>query len=265
MNISHVKKNRKVLSFLIVTGMTALLNCVFPASTFAGQGEDLFALGNQAYSEGKYDKAVSCYKGAIEREGYSASLLYNMANAYYQKKDIGLAILNYERALFLDPGNADIKANLRLAQKDFGLISEEARGWQRFFDLLNLNWWSLLASSALGAFSLLFLLKGMRPGILRGASPKLATIVCLTVFMFSGTGVTVQYRNLSRAVVTQDDARLLVSPFDSAFSSESIKGGKIVRMAKSYKDYVLVEGLNGKSGWVQKNAIAPIVPYGDYS
>ena len=261
MNMTNIK-NDKILSFLIFTGIIALLSCVSLTSVSAGQGNDQFALGNEAYAEGKYDEALSFYKGAIRQEGYSASLLYNMANAYYQKKDVGQAILHYERALYLDPGNADIQANLGLARKDFGLISEPAPDWQRFFDMLNLNWWAILASGAFGAFSLLYLLRGIRPGILKGAPFKVLTTVCLLCFMAGGTGVAMQYKNMSRGVVIRDNARLLVSPFDSASSSASIKDGKIVRIAKTYRGYLLVEGVNGKSGWIKRNAVEPVVPYG---
>ncbi|MCJ7686065.1 MAG: tetratricopeptide repeat protein [Desulfobacteraceae bacterium] len=255
-------KNAKIFSCLIVTGIIALLSYVSLTSVSAGQGDDQFALGNEAYAEGKYDEALSFYKGAIKQEGYSASLLYNMANAYYQKKDVGQAILHYERALYLDPGNADIQANLGLARKDFGLIAEPAPDWQRFFHMLNLNWWAIFASGAFGAFSLLYLLRGIRPGILKGAPIKILTTVCLLCFMAGGTGVAMQYKNMSRGVVIRDNARLLVSPFDSASSSASIKDGKIVRIAKTYRGYLLVEGVNGKSGWIKRNAVEPVVPYG---
>ena len=242
------------------TGTLALLICLFPVIAESGQGNDLFAGGNQAYAEGKHDEAISYYKAVIEQEGYSASLLYNMASAYYQKKDVGQAILNYERALYLDPKNADIQANLRLAREDFGLISEPAPMWQRAFSILNLNWWTLLASGALGAFSFLYLIRGIRPGFLMGSSFRLVATACLLFFMVSGTGIFMQYRNINSGVVTRNGAHLLVSPFDSAASSSSIKNGKVVQMARTYKDYVLVKGLNGKSGWIQKDAIEPVVP-----
>ena len=261
MNITNMKNN-KILSFLIVTGIIALLSCVSLTNAWAVKGEDKFDLGNVAYAEGKYDEALSFYKGAIKQEGYSASLLYNMANAYYQKKDVGQAILHYERALYLDPGNADIQANLGLARKDFGLIAKPVPDWQRFFNMLNLNWWAMIVSGTFGVFSLIYLLRGIRPGILKGAPSRILTTFCLLCFMAGGTGIAVQYRNISRGVVIKDDAHLLVSPFDAASSSESIKDGKIVRIAKTYKGYLLVEGPNGKSGWIKRSAVESVVPSG---
>ncbi len=244
----------------------AFLICVSSSGAVAGQGDDLFALGNQAYAEGKYDEALSCYQKVIEQTGYSATLLYNMANAYYQKKDVGQAILHYERGLYLDPGNADIRANLALARKDFGLVSDPPPKWQQFFDLLNLNGWAMVVSGAFGVFSLLFLLRGIRPKIFQGAAFRTVTVVCLLFLMAGGAGVTVQYRNACRGVVTRDHARLLVSPFDSAAScSTSLKDGKMVRMTKTYGDYVLVKGQNGQSGWIKRDAVQPVIPSGNYS
>jgi tetratricopeptide (TPR) repeat protein len=264
MNLTNVK-NITILSFLIVTGMVALLSCVSFTSALAGQGYDQFALGNEAYAEGKYDEALSYYKGVLKQEGYSAALLYNMANAYYQKKDVGQAILHYERALYLDPGNTDIQANLGLARRNSGLVSGPTPDWQRFFDLLNLNRWAILASGAFGVFSLLYLLRGIRPGILKRAFFKALTVVCLLCFMAGGTGAAMHYKNINRGVVIKDNAHLLVSPFDSASSSASIKDGKIVRIAKTYRGYLLVEGVNGKSGWIERSAVEPVVPFGERS
>ena len=263
MDILHAKRS-KGLSFLMVAGMAAFLLCVSSTEVLPDQGEGLFALGNQAYAGDKYDEALSFYKRVIEQEGYSASLLYNMANAYYQKKEVGQAILHYERALYLDPGNADIRANLARARRDFGLVSDPAPKWQQSFDLFNLNRWVILASGAFGIFSLLFLLRGIRPAIIRGPIFKTVTVASLLILVAGGMGATLQYRNLARGVVTQDHVPLLVSPFDAAASSASITDGKIVRMAETYGDYVFVKGENGQSGWIKKNAIEPVVPSREY-
>jgi len=264
MNMANMK-NGEIYSFLVVTGIIALLICVSLSSAWEGLGEDPFALGNEAYAEGKYDKALSFYKGAINQKGYSASLLYNMANTYYQKKDVGQAILHYERALYLDPGNVDIQANLSLARKNFGLIAEPVPDWQRIFHILNLNWWAMIASGAFGMFSLIYLLRGIRPGILKGAPFKILTTVCLLCFMAGGTGIAMQYRHITLGVIIKDNAHLLVSPFDSASSSASIKDGKIVRIAKTYRGYVLVEEDNGKSGWIKRDVVESVVPSGKRS
>ena len=44
------------------------------------------------------------------------NVYYNLGNSYYKIGEIAKAVLNYERALLLQPGNADIRANLEVAR-----------------------------------------------------------------------------------------------------------------------------------------------------
>lgn len=70
---------------------------------------------DSAYSSGRYSEAVELYKGVIASEGTSAQLLYNLGNACVRSGVPGDAVLYYERALRLDPGNDDVRNNLDYA------------------------------------------------------------------------------------------------------------------------------------------------------
>ena len=85
------------------------------------------------------------------------------------KKKIGQAILNYERALYLDPENADIKANLALARKNFGLVPNPARAFlEGVFHPPSPQRMDMDGGHRLSApFSLTMLLNGIRPGLLK--------------------------------------------------------------------------------------------------
>ena len=72
---------------------------------------------DDAYEMKHYDKAISIYEALIKEEGATKQLYYNLGNAYYRANEIGKAILNYERALRLDPTDEDAKANLEFAQE----------------------------------------------------------------------------------------------------------------------------------------------------
>lgn len=75
------------------------------------------ALQNPEVAEDLYIKSINAYRFLIEEKAYKNSQLYNnLANAYFMHGEAGLAILNYHRALRLDPTNADISHNLRYAQ-----------------------------------------------------------------------------------------------------------------------------------------------------
>lgn len=246
---------------LVLPAAVAILVLLFltlPLKACAMEHEDLFALGNQACAAGKYNEAIAHYKKVMETGGVSASLFYNMANAYYQKKDAGQTILNYERALFLDPRDVDVRANLRMAQKDFGLIAEPVPVWQKFLNITNMNKWAWIASAAFALFGFLFLINGIRPVLIPPAPFRVIAGTILVLFAVSTAALVLQYRNLDLGVVTGDSARLRVSPFDAASSPTDIKTGTVVRMTKKYGDYVFIEEPKGKSGWADKNAVEAI-------
>ena len=266
MDILKNHKHVSILIFPLVLGMMTLLSLTGktgaqgPAGLANGKSLDIFALGNEAYAKGDYDRAINRYQRALDRQGYTASLFYNLGNAYYMKNDIGQSILNYERALYLDPGNAHIERNLALARKNFGLATPHQASWKAFFNGLTLNGWTWTAAIALCAFSLMVFVNGIRPGFLRGGTPKMMLFVCCLLFMAAGTGMILQYPNLNRGVIIADNTRLRVSPFDSAAESGAVKNGKVVQLAKTYEGYILIDGDRGQSGWIPGDAVKAILP-----
>lgn len=74
--------------------------------------EGTAADAGRLYKEGKYAEAASVYNSIIEKEGFSAELLYNLGNTYVKAGDVGNAVICYEKALKLDPNDSRIKNNL---------------------------------------------------------------------------------------------------------------------------------------------------------
>ncbi|MDR2147103.1 MAG: tetratricopeptide repeat protein [Tannerella sp.] len=70
-----------------------------------------------AYSSEQYDKAAEIYESVLKNYGDSYELFYNLGNAYYKSNKTASAILNYERALLLKPGDGDIRFNLEMAKQ----------------------------------------------------------------------------------------------------------------------------------------------------
>lgn len=71
---------------------------------------------DSAYINNDFAGAVEMYEAILTTEGEAADIYYNLGNSYYKMDNIAKAILNYERALVLNPGDGDIRFNLELAQ-----------------------------------------------------------------------------------------------------------------------------------------------------
>ena len=83
---------------------------------FGQSPEDLFREGNSAYNQGDYSRAISYYDSIASQGVHSAELYFNLANAHYKRNAVAPSILNYEKALLLDPDNAQVLNNLAFAQ-----------------------------------------------------------------------------------------------------------------------------------------------------
>ena len=79
--------------------------------------EEAIKEAETAYTQEDYGKAIELYETILMSNGASAEIYYNLGNAYYRANKIAPAILNYERALVLDPGDADTRFNLQIAKQ----------------------------------------------------------------------------------------------------------------------------------------------------
>lgn len=71
----------------------------------------------EAYAKENYAQAVELYESVLKSYGESAVVYYNLGNAYYKAGRVAPAILNYERALLLNPGDSDTRFNLQVARQ----------------------------------------------------------------------------------------------------------------------------------------------------
>jgi tetratricopeptide (TPR) repeat protein len=112
--------------------------------------EELAAQADSAYSKDSYAQAEALYLQALKAGGSSSTLFYNLGNAYYRQGNLGKAIVNYERALKLDPTNSDARANLefvnsKITDKQIDNGSYMYSLWERLVGLFTANTWAVLS------------------------------------------------------------------------------------------------------------------------
>lgn len=92
--------------------MKHFLLTLFVAATALCSRANIVAEADSAYMADDFLTAASLYQAAIDSLGPSAERYYNLGNAYYRAGQLGKSIVNYERALRLQPTNDDIRENL---------------------------------------------------------------------------------------------------------------------------------------------------------
>lgn len=73
-------------------------------------------MADSAYQKNDYQLAIEMYETILKQKGVSAAIYYNLGNSYYKSDKIAKAIINYERALLLNPDDKDIRFNLDMAK-----------------------------------------------------------------------------------------------------------------------------------------------------
>ncbi|MDE5573776.1 MAG: tetratricopeptide repeat protein, partial [Muribaculaceae bacterium] len=113
---------------------------------------DLIQEADQAYLDDDFENALELYLQSAEEDGTSSNLYYNIGNCYYRLDMPGKAIVNYERALKLDPSNKDAATNLafvnsRIIDKPVDNLSLSEKIGQRVVNTFSADAWAWITFS----------------------------------------------------------------------------------------------------------------------
>ncbi len=249
-----------------------LLLCAVLAVAASGPGvvpvfaqEEIVARGNQAYQDGDWEAAMNAY-AAVRDAGYtSAGLEYNLGNAWFKSGSLGRAILHWERAAVLAPGDPDIRANLELARS---LTADAVEPLPEFWLFSVLSWWVgllprgvLLATVAVGWIGLAGGLVGRilsRGDLGRRFGGWTAAVGAVLVVLF-GTNLTIRELGLGRAeraVILAEAVAVRSAPAqDDDLTLFEVHEGTRVRLDQRAGEWVEVVLDDGKVGWVPLSAM----------
>ena len=260
---------KKCVSAAPAATLLALL-LLLPLSAGAAESypDSLWKAGVEAYSASQWRQAVSDWSDLAATGLRSKELYYNLGNAYFKAGEIAPAILNYERALRLDPSDSDVRYNLEFARAQTQDRIDEVpefilKTWTRKLSyLLSSNAWAglslFLLALTLGLI-LLFLLgptvNARRTGFFTGIVTLLLTLMC---WGFA--------RSLKTAAERHDDAIVMraVSSVTSSPSSDAAKSlfilheGTKVKVLDEVSGYTDIELADGRRGWISSADIERI-------
>ena len=259
--IEETMKKKKKMSG--TSGLLLLLLLVLPLGASAVTKTE----ADSAYVRGQYQQAIKSYEQLL-KNGASAELYYNLGNSYYRSENVTQAVLNYERALLLSPGDRDIRFNLQLARsKTIDKIVPESEmffvtWYHSLVNLMSVDGWArtALVSFVLAiALSLVYLFSGQ---ILLRKIGFFAGITMLVLFVLSNIFASQQ----KEALIHRKGA-IVISPSITVKSTPALngtdlfilhEGTKVTITDNTMKGWKEIRIADGKEGWIESNKIEVI-------
>ena len=224
-------------------------------------------LADSAYAAGNYITAAAIYEQLLA-DGESSVLYYNLGNAYFKSDDIARSILNYERALLLDPSNDDIRFNLELANSK--AVDRTGETTELFFvrwfhnlaNLMTIDTWSIVA---IATFLLFILTLALFIFSRRGSVKKTGFTMAVIFLLLAILSLSVAAGQKKRLTVR--DNAIVMSPSVVVRSTPSNAGTELFVLHEGRKVHIKDDAMNewkeieledGNIGWIDASAIERI-------
>lgn len=245
-------------------GKTLLwLLLILCSSSFANAG---IKEAETAYAKGDYSSAIAQYNGVIDSLGSSAPLLADLGNAYVKAGDYGRAMIAYQRALIIDPGNSLAGKNVKyldyrveennrseLRGKKLSVEPDQPSFFQSIKDAVcrgvASNTWATWGAICFVAFVVCLAMYIFCPVVLAkkigffAGFILLGISILLVVFSFSAASAADSH---DRGVVTAYKVNLLTHPSLSAKKNPcALTRGTMMRVLDTEKNQ------NGEIQWVK--------------
>lgn len=229
-----------------------------------GQDQDNFDKATTLYQKGDYTQAAAVYSSILKSGKESSALYYNLGNTYYKLNNVPESIYYYEKALQLDPENADAKNNLIFAnQMKVDAITPLPKTWVRqlsdgIVGLFSAHTWAVLSIIGVFAFVLSFLLYYF---VERTALKRTFFSLMLAFLFFAIGSYTLAHFCHKQVSQTQYailfDKTVRVFSEANAYSSEvmQLHEGTKVEIIEDAKDWVKIRLVNGKTGWTKVSSL----------
>jgi tetratricopeptide (TPR) repeat protein len=223
-----------------------------------------FDIANAAYADGRYEEAAAGYE-ALLAEGPNATLYYNLGNARFKQGELAQAILNYERALRLEPNHKDAQYNLAFAQSKItdNIVEQDffLSAWARTVrNSLREQTWLVLSISLfiLGLIGILLFLLGREPWLRKTAS-HVAWLALLFSLIAGLNAGSLHNRDTLRneAIITQGVVNAKSSPDRSGTDLFTLHEGTKVTIREALGDWVNVR-VGSNEGWIRASFLERI-------
>lgn len=226
---------------------------IFLTSSASTRGDSLYAVQQFKESAGAYESELA--------QGVNDEIFYNLGNCYYRMGEIPRAILNYLKALKVNPQHSDAQDNLMLCLEQSGgqVGSADELFYTTWLKSLlsskNANQWGNLATISFAVFLLfgVFFLLAKTPLVKKCmffiAVFSFLSWVVLNIFAYSSKE---RFYNAEHLVVMKM-TQLYESATEASKQVGEIPAGSILKFNDEFNDeWVHVVLPDGREVWCQK-------------
>ena len=218
---------------------------------FSAARADQFEKANQQYAAGNFREAIASYEDLIKAGETSAAVFYDLGNAHFRASDSGQAILNFERALALEPHHPEAEANLRLVREKARALELKRNEIQRITSQGTATQYTIAVAITfwLALFSIAGILFAARrsPALIGGLILSLLVLGAAAFALYTtetGSGG----RDL--AIVTAKGIEARLATADSSGTVLALPPGSEVKILSTRGDWVYAKLPNDLLGWI---------------
>ena len=229
--------------------------------------DQLFDQANEFYADQEYDLAIDGYHRILDQGFYHAGLFYNLGNAHFKQHNLANAILNYEKALLLQPTDPEIRDNLTFVR---ARVLDQVQ-WQepatpiRFllklihlsspnvdFVLLSLSWWAFQTALFLSFRSVHWIRERTVRRVLFTSGSL--TLFCVILF---AADLSLAGRS-NEGIVLHEEVDVRSGPGIDETPLFSLHEGTKIRVRNRTEKWLQVFLPDGLNGWVESSAIGEV-------
>jgi hypothetical protein len=190
-----------------------------------------------------------------------------VANCYFRKGELAASILNYERALKLDPSHDDAKHNLEFAQ------TRTVDKIDSLGTVFLVDWWNAIANMtsadawawiAISLFVVMLVALSLYIFVRKMWVRKVGFSVAIVALFFTIISILCAYTRYevetskSEAIVFSQTVTIKSSPDSSGNDLFILHEGTKVKIKSTLGEWVEISTLDGNSGWMPASAIEVI-------
>jgi tetratricopeptide (TPR) repeat protein len=244
------------------TALPTLLLLLLTLTAHAATPIAQFDQANRLYEQGKFADAATGYQQLIAAGHTSATVYYNLGNAWFKAGQLGRSVAAYRRAQELSPRDPNIRFNLDFARRQVAGGNALAPNlWQRLPGRLTLNEWAVLAAIPFWICFALLILREWKPAWRRPLRSYTIVAASLATLVIAMLAIAVyQSGAIREAVVVTQEAVVRYGPLEDSRVQFQLRNGAEVEIVGRKENgpagaWLQVRDGSNRIGWLKRDQV----------